>query len=710
MAANNFEQVRTYPSPNVGDLIFFEYVDSNLAVHQRPAYGTLHRNQVLYTGYQLVLIDAADDTGRQKWFYAADRIEQEAHNWQVSYPYAGIVTAPRFSCTFIVRRDTYDPPAKGSAHPLDDGDETPDTFERFKGAKLIFETQVSVGFKELDSLYIGIQRIYDKIPTLGEQLVHNIDTTYPYAGLKDFPRRTRSLIVPLQGFTPVAKGTVDPVYSGSKLIEEVEITPNDETIKSLYVVVRRVYDELAPIPDQETFNATIEYPYLSDTRFPRTTRRYVVPRADLATAVIPSAGLNLGGATLAFRRVDRFEGQPEDSLYVLVTVAYDRIPNLSVTSPINEAAFLYGLGFQISRPYGTDEHPRLTWRIPMVKAGFILTPEYTACPIPGYTALLLTDEVAEADKDNASNLTLVRVYDTFPGPTLENIQIDRNNDIPERFVAKRTVEQTRIPSQNTATPDAVAGSPLDVSGTLMRAEVGANGTSQVLYTKGATNLKLEINALEAWEQDSLTGGLVQVTQEVVAAGTPGVPLDPVTGVFSEISPVNPFWSIKTTRKATDLGVGDDSISYGTVVNYTWPDVLVGVNFFAVEAKNGYLIRFGYDVVMKEGYAGPCKALVTESWQPTPFTLPSVVDMQTSGIFFDFPMTRKFSIAACLHPAITLTETVGSNHPTLAPAVTTKTFAATNYIDWPDSIIASLSQQMYRGGYHQKRIVVYKPGT
>ena len=709
MAVNNFKQVASYPSPNVGDLIFFEYVDSNIPVHKRPAYGTLHRNQVAYPGYKLVLIDAADDEGKQKWFYAADRLEQEAHNWQVSYPYAGITTAPRFTCTFILPRDSYTPLAKGTAHPLDDEDETPDEFERFKGAKLIFETQISVGFKELDSLYIGVQRIYDKIPTLGEQLIHNIDTSYPYGGIKEFPRRTRSLIVPLQGFTPVEKGTTDPVYTAAKLIEEVQITPNDDTIKSLYVVVRRVYDEIATIAEQETFNATIEYPYLSDTRFPRTVRKYVIPRADINTAVIPSTGLSLGGANLAFRRVDRFENQPEDSLYVLVTVAHDRIPNITTTTPINEAAFLQGFGYQITRPYGTNAHPRLTWRIPLVKAGFTLTPEYTACPITGYTALLLTDEQAEADQNNASLLTLVRVYDTLPGPTLESTQIDRNNDIPNQFVSKRTVEQTRIPSPNDAVPDTVAGSPLDVGGTLMRAEVGANGNNQVIYSKGATTLKLEIDALEDWEMDPLTGGLIQVTKEVVAAGTPGAAMNG-SGVFSEVSAINPFWSIKTTRKATDLGTGNDAISYGTVVHYTWPDVLVGVNFFAVEAKSGHIVRYGYDVLMKEGYSGPCKALVTESWTPTPSALPSVIAMQPSAIFFDFPMTRNFSIPASLHGSITLTETVGTSHPTLAYAVTTKTFAATNYTDWPTSIIASLSQQPYRGGYHQKQILVYKPGT
>jgi hypothetical protein len=68
----------------------------------------------------------------------------------------------------------------------------------------------------------------------------------------------------------------------------------------------------------------------------------------------------------------------------------------------------------------------------------------------------------------------------------------------------------------------------------------------------------------------------------------------------------------------------------------------------------------------------------------------------------------FSIPQCLHPAITLSETVGTDHPDLAYAVTSKTFAATNYTDWPTSIVGFANQVPYRGGFKMKVGVVYKP--
>jgi hypothetical protein len=711
MAANRIKQTEIHVSPKVGDIVFYEYCDTVLPINQNPAYGSAHPNPVKYPNHKLSFIDAADDEGRVKWYYVADRTEQEEYNWRESYPYVGLTNCPRFTCTSVVPRADFTPTAKGTAHPLDLGEETPDEHERFIGAKLVFEQQMEIGFKEIESLYIAVQRIYDKVPTVAEQLTHKIETTYPYAGLVACPRRTRTLVISRAEFTGTAKGTVDPVFSSAKLIQEEQVESGDQVIENLYVIVRRVYDEVPTIAEQEAYNSEREFPYQSNANFPRTTRKYVVPRADADTATIPSSGLNLGGATLAFRRVDRFEGQPEDSLYVMVTVAHDRIPNLATTTPVDEAAFLKGFGYTITRPYGTDDHPRLTWRIPMVKAGFTLTPEYTACPVTGYTALKLTDEQVETDPNNASNLTLVRVYDTLPGPTLENLSIDRNNDIPNQFVSKRTLERTRIPVQNDATPDTVAGSPLDLNGTLIRASVGADGSNQVIYSKGADKLKLEIAALERWELDPTTGGLIQITQEVVPAGTAGAAMHPTTGVYSEIDPVNPFWSIKTTRKATDLGSGADAISYQSVVDYSWPAVLLNLpDFDGVISKAGHLVRLLYDVNLREGYSGPCRALITESWTATPVSYGAPIAMQPTEIKFNFPLTGLFEIPACLHPAITLTETIGSSHPTLAQTNTVITFAATNYTDWPSSIIASAVQTPYRGGYSQKQVLVYKPGT
>jgi hypothetical protein len=705
MANNLIKQFKVYPSPNVGDVIFYEETDTSIPGNAKPVYGSEHKNRAAYPNHKLVYVSPEGEGGKTRWWYAADRLEQEAHNWRVSYPYAGLTTAPRFSCVFVLKREDYAPIVKGTAHPLDQGDETPEANERFKGAKLVLERQVDVGMQEIESLFIAVERIYDKIPSMAEQLTWNYERTYPYAGLTTCPRITRTLIMPRADYVEAATETADPVYTDAKLISQEQVEIDDEVSKPLYVVARRVYDEVPSIAAQEAFNAEKTFPYAGDTRFPRTERRYVVPRADVGTAVIPSAGLNLDGATFAFRREDRFQGQMEDSRYVLVTVAHDKIPALGDAGGLD---FLKGLGYTVTRPYGTDDHPRVTWRVPSVKAGYTPTAEYTACPIVGYTSLLLTDEQIEAGLDNASNLNLVRVYDSLPGPTLPVETRDRFVDVPEGFVVERRLTRNVQPVKNDAAIATVGtGLPTDVGGTIVSTTLGADGSNKVIYSKGSSSLTLEIGSLSGYDYDEETGKVAEFTQEIVPAGTVGTGLNTLTGTYAEVRPLNQEFSIKTTRKATTLGTGGNAISYGTVVPYSWPAVLTSLRFFEVEAKNGYTLRWGYDATFKEEYSGPCSASVTETWATTAQALPSVTYMRPESMSFDFPMTS-FRLQACLHPAIELTETVGTNHPDLAYAVTTKRFEATNFTNWPASIVASVSQVPYRGGFRMKVVTVNRP--
>jgi hypothetical protein len=707
MAANRIKQTEIHVSPKVGDIVFYEYCDTVLPINQNPAYGSAHPNPVKYPNHKLSFIDAADDEGRVKWYYVANRTEQEEYNWRESYPYVGLTNCPRFTCTSVVPRADFTPTAKGTAHPLDLGEETPDEHERFIGAKLVFEQQMEIGFKEIESLYIAVQRIYDKVPTVAEQLTHKIETTYPYAGLVACPRRTRTFVISRAEFTGTAKGTVDPVFSSAKLIQEEQVESGDSIIENLYVIVRRVYDEVPTIAEQEAYNSEREFPYQSNANFPRTTRKYVVPRADADTATIPSSGLNLGGATLAFRRVDRFEGQPEDSLYVMVTVAHDRIPNLATTTPVNEAAFLKGFGYTITRPYGTDDHPRLTWRIPMVKAGFTLTPEYTACPVTGYTSLLLTDEQVEADPNNASNLTLVRVYDTLPGPELESEIREKLAGIPDGFIATRTTETIRQPVKNDATIASVSGLPNAIGGGVLRTQLGPDGNSIVTHEKGQVKITVVTGPKVYAEYDELTGTIYNITEEIVPAGTAGSGLNPATGLFSTVKQIDQYYAIKTTRRPTALGTGADAISYETVKNWYWPPVLTSLVFYAIERKDGQLYKTGQDMTFQEGYNGPCKAVITDSWSTTPVSAPTLTPMIEKPMNYDFA-TVSVRVPASLHPTISLTETIGSAHPVLHAATITKSFSGTNYTVWPNTILASFDQQPYRGGFRIQSIVIHKP--
>lgn len=695
--------VLTHVSPKAGDVLFYIVVDRKVAKNQVPEYGSKYAGKD-FPNHELVYIEPSDQEGLEKWYYAADREDQAEYSWDISFPYHGLTNAPRFDCVFLLRRDGYEPLEKGTAHPLDLGDSTPTEHGRFVGSVLVYEQEVSTGNQRLDSLFIAVRRVYDRVPNITEQLVHNIERTFPYGGLRTNPRFTRTLIIPRQDFTPKPKESPDIVYENALLFEEVQIDVQDQIIDSLYVIVKRGYDEVPTLAQQDTYNASYDYPYQGNEDYPRTVRDYTVLRSQLAALVLPTTDSADPGAVFAFRRVTRFQG-PLDSIYVKVEAAYDRIPNLTDT---DEFAFMRTFGYQVTRPYGTKDHLRLVWRIPHPREDWIPTEEYESCPVNDFTTLLLSNESMDSPVDNPASLALVRTYDTFPGPAFESLSQEHMSSIPDKFVRKRVTVASRQPVKNDAGLPAVGGDPTSVEGATMVSRVGPSGNNQVIHEKGDTLIKLTVDPLQGWEIDQETGRASLVTQEIVPAGTAGSDVD-AEGNYSEISPFNPFFSIKTTRKSTTLA--DDSITYNTVENYSWPAVLRSIQFFVVEAhKNGveYLERFGYDYDLKEGYSGPCNATITESWTLNGVNTVANAQMLPESMAFDFPLTRGFNIPSCLHPAFNVREVIGTDHPKYVYTITDKTFRATNYIDWPASIVAQWRQSPYKGGMKSRKVVIHRP--
>ncbi len=79
------QEVKSFVSPDVGDLIFFEIRDSTLAKYKNPPeFGTPHPRTVEYPNHKLVFIAPSDgdEPHVQKWYYAATRDSQEAYNFE----------------------------------------------------------------------------------------------------------------------------------------------------------------------------------------------------------------------------------------------------------------------------------------------------------------------------------------------------------------------------------------------------------------------------------------------------------------------------------------------------------------------------------------------------------------------------------------------------------------------------------------------------
>jgi hypothetical protein len=372
-----------------------------------------------------------------------------------------------------------------------------------------------------------------------------------------------------------------------------------------------------------------------------------------------------------------------------------------------DAEFLQSFGYKVSRPFGTDDHLRVTWRFPFETSEYTPQAEYTECPIAVGAGLLLVDETFDDDPNRPNHGFVTRVYDDLPGPELISSQELREQGIPSRFIRKQNITKTTQPVKNDATLGSTGGDPTSEQATV-ETNLSPAGENKVIFRKGDTKLEVEVEAVSGWTFDEHTGIMLPVTQELVPAGTAGVDIN-AAGVYSEVSPINPFWSVKTTRKATGLV---DEIVYDSVKSYPWPAVLESIEFFTVEAKGdsgNYVSKYGYHFELKEAYSGPCDAHITEGWSLTPPTAVATAAMQPKSITWDFVLFRG-SIPRCLHPAFTITETVGSTHPTYVATVSTREVEATNYTEWPGSIVAAFDVWPGRGGFRYRKIVIDRPNV
>lgn len=534
---------------------------------------------------------------------------------------------------------------------------------------------------------------------------YNFEITYPYAGLTAYPRYTRTYVLPRTGYTKVEKGTADPTITGAKLVHE-EVRRANQEIDSLYVTVSRVYDSIPTAEAQETYNYEISYPYNGKKEFPRYTRRYVIARADYAAMASGSTDPVFTDAVLTSEVVRRFSDPLADELYVEVIKTFDTIPDISDG---DDADVLETFGYRIERPYGTDSHYRLVWTFPIALSAYTPLADGTACPITGYTGLVLTNEGLTDDKD-AENMGMVtRVYDTLPGLTLQTNSKRAEMGVPDKFVdvSTLTVDRTRV--ANGTEPSTPTGNVTDLAGALVESQVAPEGESGVISWKTDTTSKMTLGNLTGYEMDPMTGIMLPVTIELVAAGTSGTNLSS-DGLFSEVDPLNRRWSVKTTRKASSFA--GTYREYPIVVDWLWPAVLESITFYAVEkyqrdSEDTYVDQYRYHDEVKDAYSGPCKAVVRESWTSTAPAATIPEQMIPKAITWQFLLSQG-SIQATLHPSFNITEVVGTEHPEYPYSVNTLSVDATNYTDWPATIVGRITSSPYRGGFLNKRFTIYKP--
>jgi hypothetical protein len=143
--------IRSFPTPNIDDLVVVVDVDSRLPGYKPLDYGTLHPDQTRFQGAKLVYqepLDGADSFVRR--IYATDRANQEAYNYAIKYS-GGSDRHPIYIRTYLEPRDSYRAMPDHSPDPL------------FAGAILVDE-EANPAEGELRSLYLQVTRVFETLP------------------------------------------------------------------------------------------------------------------------------------------------------------------------------------------------------------------------------------------------------------------------------------------------------------------------------------------------------------------------------------------------------------------------------------------------------------------------------------------------------------------------------------------------------------------
>lgn len=163
--------------------------------------------------------------------------------------------------------------------------------------------------------------------------------------------------------------------------------------------------------------------------------------------------------------------------------------------------------------------------------------------------------------------------------------------------------------------------------------------------------------------------------------------------------------------------------YETEPSMYWPKVLLSIQRYKRVENDTYILRPRY----KEAYQGPTRVLIEEFYSPSPFEIPLYEPMQERGLneeigfSFSYPIppgdgtvywlsVGTLSLEPCLHEAISITVPLD---PAITIGVITYTTAslsddATNYTDWPDTLVIDDRQREVLGGWVRRRVTALRP--
>lgn len=331
--------IRSFPTPNIDDLVVVVDVDSRLPGYKPLDYGTPHPDQTRFPGAKLVSQQPSDGDDRfVRRIYATDRYNQEAYNYAIRYS-GGSERHPIYIRTYLEPRDEYQPFPDNSPDPL------------FAGALLVDE-EADPAEGELQSRYLVVKRIFETLP--GPQIIskevneYGVIETIVNQTVKpgEVPEPTGLFVT-----DSVAAEDVSKAVRQRRVMEKLPDPYNTyETVeKNIVVAVKReVLTRYQPLPTPTFTNATMDVQD-QPLRFPYVLRTTKTLPIDPATGlpILPAQRVEYDTTTYTF---------PGIIYSWRVYLGTDNDGDLSVTADLSHYENRFPFSMTVAAKYVTTFH------------------------------------------------------------------------------------------------------------------------------------------------------------------------------------------------------------------------------------------------------------------------------------------------------------------------------------------------------------------
>ena len=168
--APQHDPVFIWPTPNKADYLFWVEKNGDLPANKDFTYGDAYRgaNANKYPDHKLVFVSPQTTEKWSRWFYASDRINQDAYNWEFTQANLGGMQFDQVERLYFYKRSEFKHSDTSGA--VDQGDAMPDVpAGSFPASDFILAERVTLEapVEELRSLYILERRVYFLRATIG---------------------------------------------------------------------------------------------------------------------------------------------------------------------------------------------------------------------------------------------------------------------------------------------------------------------------------------------------------------------------------------------------------------------------------------------------------------------------------------------------------------------------------------------------------------